>query len=428
MKMSANPTANPTANPAVNPTAKMATNPVVNSAANSAVNSAMKSPSGAAAAAGPSSVAPDYIHGIAPYQGGRPISEIAREFGFQESEIVKLASNENPLGMSPKAHEAMLVAAADLGRYPDGNGFELKEAIAQRFHVPTDWITLGNGSNDILELVAHAFLQPGRESVYSNHSFAVYALATQATGAKAVVVPATAGLGHDLDAMRAAINARTGVVWIANPNNPTGTFITAHELEAFIAQVPPQVLIVLDEAYTEYLSPADQYDAFSWVAKFPNLLVSRSFSKAYGLAGLRVGFGVAQPAITDLLNRVRQPFNVNALAQAAACAALFDDEFLLASQQVNSAGMTQLIKACKQHGLSFIPSKGNFLLIKVGQQPDAGMRLFKALLARGVITRPVANYDLPQWLRVSIGTEAENARFIDVLPQALAQALAEEKR
>lgn len=375
-------------------------------------------------AADPSMIAPSYIREIAPYQGGRPVSEIARQFGFQEADIVKLASNENPLGMSPLARQAMMVAAQDLGRYPDGNGFELKAAITQRFDLPSEWITLGNGSNDILELVAHAFLQPGRESVYSQHSFAVYALATQATGAKSVVVPANPDLGHDLAAMQAAINDRTGVVWVANPNNPTGTFIEAAALESFIARVPAHVLIVLDEAYTEYLSDRDRYNAFDWVKQYPNLLVSRSFSKAYGLAGLRVGFGVAQPAVTDLLNRIRQPFNVNALAQAAAAAALFDDAFLEQSRTVNQEGLRQLEQAASRHGLSFIPSWGNFLLVKVGPMPDAGMRLFQALLARGVITRPVANYGLAQWLRISVGTRQENDRLIAELPAALKEAQA----
>lgn len=367
----------------------------------------------------PGAAAPEYVRGIAPYQGGRPVSEIARQFGFAEADIVKLASNENPLGMSPLARQAMLEAAGDLGRYPDGNGFELKAAISRRFNVPAEWVTLGNGSNDILELVAHAFLQPGRESVYSRHSFAVYALATQATGARAVVTPATAGLGHDLHAMAAAIGPLTGVVWIANPNNPTGTFIAAPELQAFIRDVPGHVLVVLDEAYTEYLTGADRYNAFDWVAQYPNLLVSRSFSKAYGLAGLRIGFGIAQAEITELLNRIRQPFNVNALAQAAASAALFDDAFLAESLRVNQEGMTQLVSAMTQVGVHTVPSKGNFILLRVGEAEDAGMQVFNALLARGVITRPVANYDLPQWLRVSIGTHAENERFIAAMTEVL---------
>jgi histidinol-phosphate aminotransferase len=364
-------------------------------------------------------LAPEYIRSIAPYQGGRPISEIARDYGFEESQIVKLASNENPLGMSPKARQAMAHAAADLARYPDGNGFDLKAAIAKRFSVPVNCITLGNGSNDILELAARSFLQPGRESVFSQHSFAVYALATQAVGAKAVVEPATKALGHDLAAMRCAINDRTGMVWVANPNNPTGTFISGAELYAFIADVPRHVLVVLDEAYNEYLLPADRYDSVKWISEFPNLLVSRSFSKAYGLAGLRIGYGLACPEITDLLNRVRQPFNVNSIAQAAACEALFDAHFLEESLRVNQEGLVQLETAMHEMGLTFIPSKGNFILVRIGDAMDAGMRMFKALLSKGVITRPVDNYGLPQYLRISVGTAGENAACIAAMKAVL---------
>lgn len=370
----------------------------------------------------PSAIAPAHIRSIAPYQGGRPIGEIAREFGFEESQIVKLASNENPLGMGPKAKAAILAHADGLARYPDGNGVDLKNAIFRKFGVAPDWITIGNGSNDILELVAHAFLSTSRESVYSNHSFAVYALATQAAGAKAVVTPATAELGHDLVAMRNALNDRTGVVWVANPNNPTGSFIDAKTLEAFIGDVPAHVLVVLDEAYTEYLEAQDRYDSFGWVKKYPNLLVSRSFSKAYGLAGLRVGFGVTQPGVTELLNRIRQPFNVNALAQTAATAALFDEDFLLRTQEVNRRGKRQLEEALKTLGLKTIDSWGNFILVKVGESSDAGVALFRALLSLGVITRPVANYGLGQWLRISIGTEKENDILISALPKALKKA------
>jgi len=379
----------------------------------------MNAPEMTSASVSPVTIAPAHVRGIAPYQGGRPISEIAREYGFSESEIVKLASNENPLGMGPAARAAMLAASHDLGRYPDGNGFELKAAIAKRFSVPTEWITLGNGSNDILELAAHAFLRPGKTSVFSQHSFAVYALATQATGATAVVVPAAPGLGHDLEAMRGAITEETAIVWVANPNNPTGTFISAKGLRAFIESVPRQTLIILDEAYTEYLGENDRYNSFDWVASQSNLLVSRSFSKAYGLAGLRIGFGIAQPGITDLLNRVRQPFNVNALAQAAATAALFDEAFLKASFDLNEQGRLQLMQAAADHGLAYIPSWGNFLLVRAGEQADAGMRLYQALLRRGVITRPVANYELPQWLRISVGTKKENDRLIGLLSEAL---------
>ncbi|MCE2680622.1 MAG: histidinol-phosphate transaminase [Burkholderiales bacterium] len=327
--------------------------------------------------------APQHVSALAPYQPGKPVSEIAREFGLDEASIVKLASNENPLGMSPKAREAMFAAAAELGRYPDPNGFDLKSALAKRYGVPAEWVTLGNGSNDILELVAHAFLVQGTSSVYAQFSFAVYALATQATGAKSVVVPAI-DFGHDLNAMLAAIDETTRVVFIANPNNPTGTFLTGTAIEAFLAAVPKRVVVVLDEAYNEYLEPADQYDAMALVRRFPNLLVSRSFSKAYGLAGLRVGYGIAQPELTDLINRIRQPFNVNTLAQAAASASLFDEKFL-----------------------------------KFGAMAS---RLNTELLRRGVIVRPVGNYGLPEHLRISVGTAAENAVFLRVLPQAMQAA------
>jgi histidinol-phosphate aminotransferase len=371
--------------------------------------------------------APDYIRAIAPYQGGRPIGEIARQFGFSEDQIVKLASNENPLGMSPKARQAMLRASEDLGRYPDGNGFELKQAIAKKFGLPENTITLGNGSNDILELVAHTFLKPGVESVYSDHSFAVYALATQATGAKAVVVPADPKtLGNDLAGLRAAVTPQTAVIWLANPNNPTGSFLPGADLYAFLKELPLSVLLVLDEAYTEFLSPADRYNAFEWIAEFPNLLISRSFSKAYGLAGLRVGYGVAHPGVTDLLNRVRQPFNVNSLAQAAATAALFDDDFLQTSYDCNQNGLMQLSQGLKAMGFDVLPSRGNFVLVDLsarqsGAQLSAalGARVFEALLAKGVITRPVGNYGLPNHLRISVGTAEENQVFLMAMTEVV---------
>lgn len=362
--------------------------------------------------------APDWIRAIAPYQGGRPISEVAREFGLDEARIVKLASNENPLGMPESAHQAMMAAAAELGRYPDANGFDLKGALSRRFGVPPDWITLGNGSNDILELVSQAFLKPGSSAIYAQHSFAVYELATQARGARAIVVPAR-DFGHDLAAMRAAIAPDTRVMFIANPNNPTGTFIPGAQIEAFLATVPPEVVVVLDEAYNEYLEPQDRYDALAWVKRFPNLVVSRSFSKAYGLAGLRVGYGVAQPAITDLLNRVRQPFNVNSIAQAAAVAALADTEFLERSRAVNTAGRRQLSQAFESMGLRYLPSYGNFVLVEVGDAAAVNLALLKA----GVIVRPVGNYGLPTWLRISVGLAEENARFLSALAATLGKSL-----
>jgi histidinol-phosphate aminotransferase len=361
---------------------------------------------------------PEYVRAIAPYQGGKPISEVAREFGLDEAKIIKLASNENPLGMPESAKQAMAAALAEAGRYPDGNGFELKAAITAKYGVPAEWITLGNGSNDILELAAHAFVQPGQSVVYAQYSFAIYALATQAVGGRSLVVDAK-DYGHDLDAMALAIVDDTRLIFIANPNNPTGTFIPGDRIEAFLKRVPENVVVVLDEAYTEFLPTELQYDSIAWVGRYPNLLVSRSMSKVYGLAGLRIGYGIAQAGITDLLNRIRQPFNVNSLAQAAAIAALRDDAFVQRSAKLNADGYRQLTAAFDTMGIEYVPSLGNFVLIKVGDDLGAGARINMALLKQGVIVRPVGNYGLPQWLRISIGLPQENEIFIDALKKAL---------
>jgi histidinol-phosphate aminotransferase len=359
-----------------------------------------------------------HVRAIAPYVGGRPISEVAREFGLDETKIVKLASNENPLGMPESAKKAMALAIADLGRYPDSNGFELKNALAKKMGVPFEWITLGNGSNDILELTARAVAKEGDEVIFSKHAFAVYPLATQAVGAKAIEVPAKQ-YGHDLEAMLAAVTPATRLIFVANPNNPTGTFLSGAQIDAFIRRVPPHVVVVIDEAYNEFLTPEQQYDAIAWVREFPNVIVSRSFSKAYGLAGLRIGYGIAQPQLTDLLNRIRQPFNVNSLAQAAAIAALADEAFLKKCYEVNRAGYQQLTQAFDQMGLEYLPSSGNFVLVKVGEEPNAGAVVNLELLKAGVIVRPVGNYDLPQWLRISIGLPHENETFILALKKIL---------
>ena len=363
-------------------------------------------------------VAPSHVSAIAPYQPGKPIEELAREYGLDPARIVKLASNENPLGMPASAQAAIAQAVAGLGRYPDAAGFELKAALSERYGVPQDWLTLGNGSNDILEIVALALLEPGASVVYSRHAFVVYRLATQARGARHVMVP-THDLGHDLNAMLEAIAPDTRLVYIANPNNPTGTFLSRETIETFLAagasRHGTRVTVVLDEAYNEYLEPEQRFDSVALVRKYPNLLVSRTFSKAYGLAGLRVGFAVAQPALTDLLNRVRQPFNVNSLAQVAAIAALKDTEFLERSFQVNREGKVQLQTAFDHLKLTYVPSYANFVLVKVG---DAA-RINLELLRRGVIVRPVAGDGLPEWLRVSIGLPEENARFISALTEIL---------
>ncbi len=361
--------------------------------------------------------APAHIRAIAPYQPGKPISELAREMGLAEADIVKLASNENPLGISPKARAAITAHLDELALYPDGNGFELKTAIAAKLDVDIAGIVLGNGSNDVLELAARALLGPGVSAVYSEHAFAVYPLAIQATGARGIAAPAR-DYGHDLTAMREAIAEDTRLVFIANPNNPTGTLLDAAALHAFLASLPAGVAVVLDEAYGEYLDENLRAPSPRWLDEFPNLILTRTFSKAYGLAGLRVGYALAHPEVADLLNRVRQPFNVNSLALAAATAALDDHDFLARAKSVNDAGMAQLLAGCEKLGLSHIPSHGNFVCIEVG---DAG-KVFQSLLRRGVIVRPVGNYGLPGHLRVSIGLPEQNDRFLAALADILEPA------
>ena len=359
-------------------------------------------------------LAPEYVRSIAPYVGGKPIEELAREMNLDPATIVKLASNENPRGPSPRVREAIAVAARDLNRYPDGNGYALKMALATRLARSPDEVVLGNGSNDVLELVTQAFLRPGDRAVWSQHAFIVYPLATKARGAIGTEVPAK-DHGHDLEAMRAAITPRTRIVFIANPNNPTGTWLPPVAVESFIASAPREVLVVLDEAYNEFLEPSEQSNAIDWVGRYPNLIVSRTFSKAHGLAGLRVGFGVMDASVADLLNRVRQPFNVNSLAQAAAIAALEDAGYVEESRRLNREGMRMLEAGFARHRLRWLPSHGNFVLVQVG---DA-RRVYESLLAQGVIVRPVANYGLAEWLRVTVGLPEENQRFLDALAQAL---------
>jgi len=359
-------------------------------------------------------LAPSYVRSIAPYQPGKPTSELAREMGLNEKDIVKLASNENPRGIGPRTRAAIDRAMADIARYPDGNGFELKHALHKRFGVPMEGIVLGNGSNDVLELVAMAFLGPDRSAVFSQHAFAVYPLATQARGARGLQVPAK-DFGHDLDAMAAAIGDDTSVVFIANPNNPTGTFVPYDRIESFLKKVPPRVIVVLDEAYNEYLPSELRVDTAKWLKRYPNLVISRTFSKAYGLAGLRVGYALCNPAVADVINRVRQPFNVNSIALVAATAALDDMEFVAKSYAENRAGMRQIEEGANALGLDWIPSYGNFITVRVGKAGE----VFKRLLKRGVIVRPVANYGLPEHLRISIGTPEENERLLTALAASL---------
>lgn len=360
---------------------------------------------------------PSWIRAIAPYVPGKPSSELAREMGLDEASIVKLASNENPLGPGAKALAAMRQALDDITRYPDGNGFDLKRALSARYRVDAARIVLGNGSNDVLELAARTFLTPGTSAVYSQHAFAVYPLSVQSIGATHLCAPAR-DFGHDLDAMAAAVRDDTRLVFVANPNNPTGTFLPGEALLRFLGRVPRRVVVVLDEAYTEYLPDADRYDSVAWLEQHPNLVVSRTFSKAYGLAGLRVGFALAHPDVADLMNRVRQPFNVNSVAQAGAVAALGDTEYLQRTRALNAQGMERIVAAVTRMGLAHIPSRGNFVCVKVG----AAGEVYQQLLRRGVIVRPVASYAMPEWLRVSIGLPEENERFIAALAEVLQRA------
>lgn len=355
------------------------------------------------------------VQALSPYQPGKPIDELARELGLNPADIVKLASNENPLGPSQVALQAAQAALSELCLYPDGNGFDLKQALAARLGVTMDQITLGNGSNDVLEVIARCFADRDSEVVFSQYAFAVYPLVTQAIGAKGVAVPAR-DWGHDLEAMAAAVTERTRLVFVANPNNPTGTVHDAAAIEAFLERIPETVLVVLDEAYCEYLQGNEYPDGVRLLDRFPNLIVCRTFSKAWGLAALRVGYSISSPAIADILNRVRQPFNVDTVALAAATAVLGDEAYLERSREVNTAGLRQLEQAFDRLGLEYIPSAGNFIAVDVGDHAQA---VYQSLLTQGVIVRPVAGYGMPRHLRVSVGLPEENERFIQALEQSL---------
>ncbi|WP_287600804.1 histidinol-phosphate transaminase [Thiothrix sp.] len=361
------------------------------------------------------------VQALHPYQPGKPIEELERELGI--SNILKLASNENPLGASPQAQAALTAALKTLELYPDGSGYQLKQAIAEKFGLHSDQITLGNGSNDVLELIARAFLDNQRAAVISEHAFAVYQIVTQAVGAELQIAKANPAdhqampYGHNLANLAAKITDKTRVVFIANPNNPTGTWLSTTALHSFLQRVPSDVVVVLDEAYTEYVQEAEFPNALTWLEEFPNLIVTRTFSKIYGLAGLRVGYAVSNPVIADLLNRVRQPFNVNSLALAAAQAALADDAFLQHSVDTNAAGLVQWRAACAENGWEYIPTVGNFITVDM-QRPAAP--LYDALLREGVIVRPIGGYGLPQHLRITIGTTAQNTRCIEALKKVLA--------
>ena len=358
-------------------------------------------------------IANEGVKSLSPYQAGKPIEELERELGI--SNIIKLASNENPFGFPESAKQAIMNQLNDLTRYPDANGFELKKTIAQKFHIEPNQITLGNGSNDLLELFAHTFASEQDEVIYSQYAFIVYPLVTKAINATAREIP-TKNWGHDLDGFLSAINDKTKLIFIANPNNPTGNFLTHTELDAFLAQVPSHIIVVLDEAYTEFTEPTERVDSLALLAKYPNLIVSRSLSKAYGLAGLRIGYAVSNAEIADLLNRVRQPFNCNSLALASAIAVLNDNAFVAKVAANNRQEMRRYEAFCQQHQLDYIPSKGNFITIdfKRPAQP-----IYDALLHEGVIVRQIAGYGMPNHLRISIGLPEENSRLFEALRKVL---------
>jgi len=348
------------------------------------------------------------------YQPGRPIEEVARELGLASSEIIKVASNENPLGPSPKAVKAMQLAVAQSHLYPDGNAFYLKNKLASKLGVEPPNLILGNGSNEIIEFVSHALLGPGDEIVVSQYCFAIYPLVAMMMGAKVNAVPAV-DYGHDLPAMLDAITPGTRIIWVANPNNPTGTLAKPDDVRNLVESVPDDVLLVMDEAYYEFLEdPVDLLPLIRSGEK-PNLLLMRTFSKIYGLAGLRIGYGIGHPELVAALEKVRQPFNTNAIAQAGAMAALEDEAHLSQTWQVNANGLRFFESFCRDNGYEFVPSYANFILVNVGD----GLAVFESLQRQGVIARPMGGYGLPEWIRLSIGTETENRRAAEALKESL---------
>lgn len=360
------------------------------------------------------------VQTLQPYIPGKPVEELERELGIQNS--IKLASNENPLGASRKALQAMQQQCHNISIYPDGSGHKLSSALAKKHGVEPACITLGNGSNELLELVARTFLAPCHSAVYSRYSFAVYPLVIQAAGAEHSVAEARPAdddmpYGHDLQAMADSIKPNTQVIYLANPNNPTGTWLDVAELDGFIAAVPEDIIVVLDQAYYEYMPKHLQPPADTWLKQYPNLVITHTFSKIHGLAGLRIGYSVSHPEVADLLNRVRQPFNTNSLAQAAALAALDDNDHVNQSVATNNAGMVKFQQYFETAGYAVIPSMANFITVDFRQD---GQALYQQLLHEGVIVRPLANYQMPQHLRITIGTAEQNLRVMQALEKVMA--------
>jgi histidinol-phosphate aminotransferase len=357
------------------------------------------------------------LQAVPVYQPGRPIEEVAREQGLAADDIIKLASNENPLGSSRKALAAMRTALAQVNLYPDGNAYYLKQKLATKLGVTPSHLILGNGSNEVIEFVGHAVISPGAEVVVSQYCFAVYPIVTALFGGKLIPVPARE-YGHDLDAMLAAITPNTRVVFVANPNNPTGTCARREDLARFVAAVPENVVLALDEAYIEFLDDALDLLPDVREGRKPNLLLMRTFSKIYGLAGLRLGYGIGHPDLIAELEKIRQPFNINSIAQAGALAALEDGAHAEKTRKANTRGLRLYARTFRKLGLKFIPSTANFVLVRVGD----GQRVFDELQRAGVIVRPMGGYQLPEWIRISIGTPKENKRCLEALKAALGKA------
>jgi histidinol-phosphate aminotransferase len=359
-----------------------------------------------------------HILKLVSYEPGKPVEELAREMGLQPEEIVKLASNENPLGPSPKAVAAMRDALDRAHFYPDGGGWALRTAIAEKLGLTRENVVLGNGSNEIIEFIGHAFLRPGDEVITARHAFAVYTLMAQLFGAKTIEVP-DPGFTHDLNAMLAAVSWRTRQIFIANPNNPTGTMVGQQEIDDFMSRVPEDVLVIFDEAYYEFLE--NPPDVLKFVRDGRNVVVMRTFSKIQGLAGLRIGYGLAAKEIADVLQKTRQPFNANSIAQAGALAGIYDDEYMRKTRELTHEGREFLQSAFASMGLEFVPSAANFVLVRVGD----GDKVFEALLRRGLIVRAMRSYKLPQWIRVSVGTMDQNRRFVAELERLNSEGLLE---
>jgi len=359
----------------------------------------------------------EHVRALKPYLAGRQISAVAREFELDEAQIIKLASNENPLGMPIIARRAIeALAESGSAEYPDPDAYELKMSLKESFQVPHSWLTVGNGSSELLDIIVKAFVQNGQSVVVSQYAFSAYLLSILGVNARPIIVPAL-DFGHNLDAMLDAIEPDTKLIFIANPNNPTGTFHAPDQIRRFIERTPEDIVVVLDEAYAEYLADGQQSDIADLIGRYRNLIVVRTFSKIYALAGLRIGFAIAQEHLSELINKVRLPFNTSAYAQAAATAALADRDFVVQSRVENRMGLEQLYRGFDQMGLPYLRSFGNFVLVNVGDASE----VFAKLLKYGVIVRPVANYELPNWLRVSVGLKDQNRRFLKILASIVMQ-------